>query len=187
MLLLLITAGSRGDVEPFAALARRANAAGHTAVLVAPDASGADLDDVEVRSLGVDYSVVIRENGVSPLTAMARFGRVVRPVMHGVIVNAARAALDERPDVIVAHPKVLSAGLIAERLGIPHHVAELVPALTPTAAFPAVGTITRDLGPLNRLTYRAAGAAAGMFARELAESRRVLGLPAAARAAPPAS
>jgi sterol 3beta-glucosyltransferase len=187
MRILLVTAGSRGDVEPFAALARRAAASGHEVRLAAPDRSGVDLDGIDVRSLEVDYSAMIESQGVSPLAAMRNLREVVRPVMRGVIVNAAHAAREFRPDVIVSHPKVLSAPLIADALGIPHVLVEMVPAMTPTREFPAAGTVTRSLGPLNRLTYRAASAAGAMFRAEVDEAASVMGAARPRRESAPAA
>ena len=54
MRLLLAAAGSRGDVEPFAALARRAVSAGHEVRMVGPDRSGVDLSGLDVVRMGVD-------------------------------------------------------------------------------------------------------------------------------------
>jgi sterol 3beta-glucosyltransferase len=175
MRILLATAGSRGDVEPFVALGERAQAAGHEVCLVAPDNSGADTGDLDVVSMGVDYSAMIENQGVSVAAAMRNYRSVVRPLMRAVIVEGARAAYDYRPDVIVWHPKVLSAPIVADALGVLHARVEIVPAITPTRAFPAAGTVTRSLGPLNRLTYRAADAAQSMFRRDLAEARSVIG------------
>jgi sterol 3beta-glucosyltransferase len=186
MRILLATAGSRGDVEPFAALARRALAEGHEVRLVAPDNSGTTIDGVDVVSMGVDYSRLIEEQGVSVTAALRSYRSVVRPVMHGVIVESAKAALDYRPDILLAHPKVLSAPLVAEALDIPFVRVEIVPAMTPTRAFPAAGTTTRDLGVLNPLTYRAAQASAGMFRGDLKEVAQLVGL-RRSRGAPPAA
>lgn len=185
MKILLVTAGSRGDVEPFMALARRAAASGHTVLVAAPDRSGVEVTGVDVRSLGVDFSAMIESQGVSPLAAMRNLREVVRPVMRGVIVNAARAAREFEPDVIVSHPKVLSAPLIADALGIPHVLVEMVPAMTPTREFPAAGTVTRSLGPLNPLTYRAASAAGAMFRREVDEAASVMGVARPRRSSAP--
>lgn len=187
MRILLVTAGSRGDVEPFAALARRAAASAHEVRLAAPDRSGVDLTGLDVRSLEVDYSAMIESQGVSPLVAMRNLREVVRPVMRGVIVNAAHAAREFRPDVIVSHPKVLSAPLIADALGIPHVLVEMVPAMTPTREFPAAGTVTRSLGPLNRLTYRAGAAAGAMFRGEVDEAASVMGVARPRRSSAPAA
>ena len=76
MRILLITAGSRGDVEPFVALARRAMDEGHTAQVAAPANSGAEAADVDYRSLGVDYSRMIQDQGVSALAAMRSYRRI---------------------------------------------------------------------------------------------------------------
>ena len=86
MRILLVTAGSRGDVEPFVALARRAAASGHTVLVAAPDRSSVDTNGIDVRSLGVDFSAMIESQGVSPVAAMRNLREVVRPVMRGVIV-----------------------------------------------------------------------------------------------------
>jgi sterol 3beta-glucosyltransferase len=174
MRILIATAGSRGDVEPFANLARRAIAEGHDVLLVVPDRSGVDLDGLDVASLGVDFNRMITDQGVSALGAMRSFRSVVRPLMRAVIVETAKVALDYRPDVVAAHPKILSAPLIAEALNIPHVLVETVPAMTPTSAFPAAGTVTRNLGRANRLTYRAAGMAAAMFRSEIDEAARLV-------------
>lgn len=176
MRILLATAGSRGDVEPFAALARRALARGHSVRLVAPDNSGAALDGVDVVSLGVDYSRMIETQGVSVGAALRSYRSVVRPVMHAVIVESAKAALDYRPDIVLAHPKVLSAPLVAEALQVPFVRVEIVPAMTPTRAFPAAGTTTHDLGMLNPLTYWVAQASSAMFRSDVNDAARLVGL-----------
>ena len=173
---LLVTAGSRGDIEPFLALARRLRRQGHDAVVALPDASGADASDLETLSLGADFTEVIRTQGVSPIAAMRSLRTVIRPLMRAVLVGAARAVHEVGPDVVVSHPKVLSAAMAADTLGIPHVVAELVPAMTPTREFPAAGTVSVDLGPLNRLTYAATAAGERMFSAELDAAAAELGL-----------
>ncbi len=175
MRLLLVTAGTRGDVDPFAVLARRALRAGHEVRLVVPDNSGVDTSGIDVASLGVDYSQWIQDQGVSLGAALRSYRSVVRPAMRRVMTESAIAALDYSPDVLVAHPKILSAPLVAEALGIPFVWVEMVPVLTPTRAFPAAGTISRNLGPLNRFTYRAVAGGSAMFRRELAEVAKLVG------------
>ncbi len=187
MRLLLLTAGSRGDVEPFAALAAAAAAAGHRVRLAAPEHSGADVDDVDTVGLGADFSAVIADQGVSVLAAARSYRTTVRPLMRRVITGAVDAALAFEPDIIAAHPKVLSAPLIAQALSIPHVLVELTPSVTPTRDFPAAGTVATSLGPLNRLTYRAATAASAMFREPLDEAARMLGMRAGRPTPPPAA
>ncbi|MEJ1154822.1 glycosyltransferase [Microbacterium marmarense] len=188
MKIMLITAGSRGDVEPFAAFARGAQAAGHKVRLALPDNSGVDLSGLDAISLGADFSAMIADQGVSPLTAMRSFRSTVKPVMRAVIVNSARATREFAPDVLMYHPKIVSAPLVADHLGIPHIVVEAVPVTTPTRAFAAPGTTTASLGgAVNKLTYQAMGAAAGMFREELSEAAALLGVSATSASAPAAT
>jgi sterol 3beta-glucosyltransferase len=172
---LLLTAGTRGDVEPFAHLSRELVRDGHDVVLAVPDRSGVDLDGIPVQSLGVDYASIIASQGVSPLQAARAMRTTVRPLMRTLFTTAACAVRDHRPDVVVHHPKVLSAPFTAESLGVPHLVVELVPSVTPTREFPAPGVVTRSLGPLNRLTYFAESASRRMFSRELRAAAREVG------------
>lgn len=187
MRMLLVTAGSRGDVEPFIAFARRAAAAGHTVRVALPDNSGARTAGLDVVSLNVDYSALIENQGVSAIAAMRTLGTVVRPIMRSVIVSSVRIALDWQPEVIVYHPKILSAPLVADHLGIPHVVVEIVPVLSPTSEFAAAGTTTANLGPFNKLTYRAAAASAAMFRRELDEAGALVGAAAKTPVSSPAA
>src|SRR3954463_10459995 len=141
MRLMFLTAGSRGDVDPFVALARRARAAGHEVRVgvtreFADHVRGAGLD---VAVLDGDYSALVAAQGVSARAALRSFRTVVRPMMVAILRSAADAALDFRPDVLVHHPKVLSAPVAAARLGIAHVLVEIVPTINPTRQFPAAG------------------------------------------------
>jgi sterol 3beta-glucosyltransferase len=187
MKILLMTAGSRGDVEPFAALARRAADAGHVVRLAAPDNHGVRIDGIDVVSLGADFGALIQSQGVSLGAAVRNYRTAVRPTMRSIVVGAARRAVEFGPDVVVWHPKVLSAPLIADAMGIPHVLAETVPTVTPTRAFPAAGIVAHDLGPLNRLTYLLAAGAARAFRRELGEAATVLGMRRPPRTSRPAA
>ncbi|WP_353828778.1 glycosyltransferase [Agromyces sp. SYSU T0242] len=174
MRFLLVTAGSRGDVEPFALLARRLSASGHSVRLIVPDGSAVDLEGIEAGSLGVDFNALIQAQGVSPVAAMRAMGERIRPAMATVFATAAREVVATRPDVVVAHPKILSAPDAAASVGSRMAWVETVPSLTPTREFPAPGVATRDLGPLNRATYAAARGAARMFRSELEAARATL-------------
>src|SRR5687768_14388526 len=169
MRIMLLTAGSRGDVEPFLALARRARDDGHDVRLgVTRDfVEVADGAGVDVAALDGDLTGVVAQQGVSAWAALRSYRSVLRPMMVAMLRSAAEAALAFRPDVIVHHPKVLSAPVAAARLGVPHVLVELVPTLTPTRELPAAGVTTVDLGRFNPLTYRALAGASRMFAGSL--------------------
>lgn len=188
MRMLLLTAGSRGDVEPFLALGRHAATRGHEVRL------GVTREFVDpVRAAGLDVAVLegdfadlVAQQGVSTWAALRSYRTVVAPMMAAVLRSAATAALDFSPDVLLHHPKVLSAPVAAARLGVPHVLVEIVPTLTPTRAFPAAGVTTVNLRPLNPLTYRAAAGATGLFAATLRSIRSDPDLPVRDASPPPA-
>ena len=185
---MLLTAGSRGDVEPFIALARRAHGQGHEVRLgVTRDfVAQARAAGVDVAALDGDMTALVTSQGTSAWAALRSYRSVVRPMMAAVLRSAADAAVAFGPDVVVHHPKVLSAPIAAAHLDVPSVLVELVPTLTPTREFPSAGVTTRDLGRFNPLTYRALSGAAGMFAGPLRDLRATLGVPVRGRLIAPA-
>ena len=179
MRIMLLTAGSRGDVEPFLALARRARDDGHDVRLgVTQDFLAAARDaGIDVAPLDGDLTRVVSQQGVSAWAALRSYRSVIRPMVVAMQRSAAEAALAFRPDVIVYHPKVQSAPVAAARLAVPHVLVELVPTVTPTREFPAAGVTTVDLGRFNPLTYRTLAVASRAFAGSLRELRGRLGVP----------
>lgn len=187
MRILLLTAGSRGDVEPFVALGLQALERGHEVCLgvtreFVDPVRAAGLD---VATLEGDFAGLVAQQGVSARAALRSYRTVVAPMMAAVLRSAAEAALAFRPDILVHHPKVLSAPVAAARLAVPHVLVEIVPTLTPTRAFPAAGVTTVNLGPLNPVTYRAAAGASRMFAATLRSIRSDLDLPVRGPLPPP--
>lgn len=179
----LATAGSRGDVEPFVALASALRRAGHAVRLAAPDDPVEG--DIDVVALGVSFAELGR--AVADVGGVRSFREHIRPAMRTLLLRAVEEAVSWQPDVIVAHPKLLTAAVAAERLDIPHLTVELTPVLTPTREFPAAGVLNRTLGPtINRLSYRASGLGERMFRAEIREARQRLGLRAARRLSPAA-
>lgn len=157
MRVLIFTFGTRGDVDPFAALAERLKTSGHVAALAAPEPyrdvvhSGAGFEP-----MATEMDRVMRA-GMAELGGPAQGWTLARQMLA-----AMRVSLDEQweiaqrvqPTLIVAHPKALGGLHIAERLGIPFVASLPLPFLTPTNAFP-VPFLARPLpGRLNRLTYQ---------------------------------
>lgn len=167
MRMMLLTSGTRGDVEPFAALARFASDCGHEVRLGVPDNSGVDLSGLDTVSLEVDFHRLVQAHGISPWTAVRHLRTEVGPGMRRMLAAAVRETLAFEPDIVVHHPKVLTAPAVAETLGVPHVVVEAVPVLTPTRQFPAPGVVNRDLGRFNCTTYAAVRGAERMFRRDI--------------------
>jgi sterol 3beta-glucosyltransferase len=165
--MMLLTAGTRGDVEPFFALARAAGARGHEVRTAIPENSGADTAGLDTVSLRMDFAQLVSDQGVSPRAAARTFKTVIRPAVGRLLSAAVEHIVAFAPDVVVYHPKVLSAPAAAQRLGIPSVLVETVPALTPTREFPSPIIPAASLGPLNRFSYLPARVATLMFRREL--------------------
>lgn len=173
MKILLLTAGTRGDVEPFLALARAGTARGHQIRIAIPDNSGADTANLDTVSLRMDFAQLIGDQGVSPRAAARTFRAVIRPAMSRMLLAAVEHIVAFSPDVVVYHPKVLSAPIAAESLGVPAVIVETVP-LTPTREFAAPFMSIASLGPLNRATFSAANAGPMMFRNELKTALKIL-------------
>jgi sterol 3beta-glucosyltransferase len=171
MRMMLLTAGTRGDVEPFAALARHAASRGHEVRLALPDDAVAP-DGVDAVRLGLDARRMLSPAGRTPW-ALARHVRTeVRPGMRRMLAAAVRETVGFRPDVVVHHSLILSAPMAADSLGVPRVLVEFAPVATPSARFPAAGgpTATRDLGARNRSTYAVPRFAARLFDADVARA-----------------
>ncbi len=153
---MVLTAGSTGDVEPFAALAGALARRGHAVTLVA-DAEFERLtpgEKVDFEAIRADFHSLLP----TPERKRPSIRGDVLPVIQGMLEDCWIAARAVRPEIIVAHQKTLAAPHLAERLGIPHVRALTVPMLTPTRAFAVPGLIRHDLGgALNRTSYRLVG------------------------------
>jgi sterol 3beta-glucosyltransferase len=154
--IMVLTAGSTGDVEPFAALAARLAGRGHRVTFAADAAFSrfAAPNEVEFAPIRADFRSLMptAERGRPKLRAD------VFPVIRGMLEDSWTVAKAARPQAIVAHEKTLAAPHLAEKLGIPHLRALTVPMLTPTREFPLPAILRHDLGgPLNRASYRLVG------------------------------
>jgi sterol 3beta-glucosyltransferase len=164
---LLLTHGTRGDVQPFLALARALDAAGHTGVVAGP-ASAAPLaagygvayrpvDDGPNALMGDPELDGVMDTGLRGLRGAVHTAALLRritPLMRRVHEDMAGVA-DERADVVV-HIPGMPGGHIAEHLGVPSVPVALQPSWVPTRAFPAPGVPWPRWmpGALNPLTYR---------------------------------
>ncbi|QHF24531.1 glycosyltransferase [Rathayibacter sp. VKM Ac-2804] len=171
MRMMLATAGTRGDVEPFAALARHAVARGHEVLLALPDDADAP-EGVDTVALGLDARRVLSSAGRTPWALAHHLRREVRPAMRRMLATAVRETIAFEPDVVVHHPLILSAPMAADALGVPRVLVEFAPVATPSERFPAAGgpTATRDLGAYNRHTYAVPRSAARLFEADVARA-----------------
>ncbi|WP_435009491.1 glycosyltransferase [Tundrisphaera lichenicola] len=195
MKILILGLGSRGDVQPFVALALGLTEAGHQVKL----ATGTDFREF-VEGRGVDYfpiradfSAMARsEAGKAAIEgksgkALATLKSSILPTFRRILDDSWAAA--EGAEAIVFHPKIVGAPDIAEKLGIPAFVALPMPMLVPTRAFPHPLLPVRNLGGVvNRLTYSLNQLGLIPFRKLIDRWRRdALGLPPRKRTIAPGS
>ncbi len=153
--ILLLTYGSRGDVEPFIALAVGLMRAGQPVRLAAPRvfAGLAAAHGVELLPLPGDpeqlaLSLTDRAGASFP-RQVARMVEHVFPLAIEVMASLERAARDAR--LIVHSFLMLDAGhTLARRRGIHDVSAQFFPVFASTSAFAAVGHPDLPLGPVYR-------------------------------------
>jgi UDP:flavonoid glycosyltransferase YjiC (YdhE family) len=184
------TLGTRGDVQPYVAIARGLMTAGCEVVL----ATAARFESF-VAARGVPFAPLPDDfldlmdtpegraalSGRNTLTWALRLVRQVRPMMRRLL-DAQWAAVGGA-DAIIYHPKALGSVHIAERLRIPAFCAFTLPGMTPTRAFPSPMLPFADLGPLNRLSHELFLRYANSLFREPVNRWReeMLGLPPSRR------
>jgi sterol 3beta-glucosyltransferase len=154
--IMVLTAGSTGDFEPFAALAERLGRRGHTVTLTADAGFERLAPDrpVDFAPIRADFQSLVP----TPERKRPSLRGEVFPVMRSMLEDSWTVARSRQPEVIVAHQKSLAAPHLAEKLGVPHVRALTVPMLTPTREFPLPGIVRHNLGAvLNRASYRLVG------------------------------
>ncbi|MBN2556375.1 MAG: glycosyltransferase family 1 protein [Anaerolineales bacterium] len=160
MKVVLLTYGSRGDVEPFLALAEGLMRAGHAARVVAP---GVFEDLAKKRRIpffplpgNPDRLVrdLVQEAGGNPILMVKVVSRFVLPLAADVMRTAMRACADS--DVIVHSFLMTNAGHeIAIKQRIPDFSAQFFPVFLPTEEFPGVVAPDLPLGAAyRRITHR---------------------------------
>jgi sterol 3beta-glucosyltransferase len=189
---LILTLGTRGDVQPFVALARGLTDAGHEAALAAPHrfarfvgergVTFAGIDDGPLRLMDGDADsgtvVDVASGGLSTKLALARRMRA----MFTAVLEDSWSVASEEPgagaDVLVHNGQVMAGQHVAERLGIPAVLASPIPVYVPTREFSWPGVAAPAWLPraLNRATYLGMKGPAMMFGR--------LGPPTGRRAPP---
>ncbi|GGU17036.1 glycosyltransferase [Lentzea flava] len=163
---LLVTHGTRGDVQPLLALAVALTNAGHEVLLAAPasfaEAVGAQgvefapLDDGPNRLMDDPVLKEAIEGGYrgvrGKITAWSTVQRI-KPLMAHVLRDLGAVARSCGADVVVHTPSV-PAQHVAELLGVPAVLATLQPGWVPTSAFPCpLLPLPRLPRFLNRATY----------------------------------
>lgn len=177
MKIYLAALGSRGDNEPFRALAVEADKAGHEVFFAHTSDFPRDPRALyEELELPGSLERIIAEQGVSVLRALMNYRSVMRPVLEGVWDTSTQQILDIRPDVVVYHPKVMTAALAAHAVGALAAEVDIVPTMTPTSDFPPAGVPAGIPQAWNKAAYSLVKAGLSSFASTLRKRADDLGV-----------
>lgn len=181
---LILTVGSRGDVQPYVALGAGLQSAGHSVTLAtleafAPLVAARGLAFYPIR--GEFLELLQTPAGKAALVGKGNplaLLRQVTPMLRRILDDALAAS--EGADLVIYHPKAMAGYSIAERHSIPAVLALPLPLFSPTAAFPSPILPVASLGPLlNRLSHRTMVALTSASVRGVVSRWRkeALGLP----------
>jgi sterol 3beta-glucosyltransferase len=165
MKISIISLGSRGDVQPYAALGVAMQARGHQVTLAT---HGNFKTFVEGLGLGFvalpgDSKAIIHDPAISRLVAAGKVYEFFAALKHRfapdklALEDAARVSAEGADIVIGTAVTDYLAQAVAEAVGAKFVWSDLAP-LTPTSAYPAFVFANGrfNLGPFNRLTHQVA-------------------------------
>ena len=162
MRIAIHTLGTRGDVQPYVALALGLKDAGHEVLIAAPTQF-----EAFVGTRGIGYAHLPGEflalletpeakaamAGSAGFTAGFKMMKQFKPIARKQLTAEWHAAQTFRPELMIYHPKAIAVPHIAEKLGCPAVLASPLPGFTPTREFASPLVPFRSLGPLNRLSH----------------------------------
>lgn len=188
------TLGTRGDVQPYLALALGLQAAGHEVLLAAPSQFEAFIGSRGIRFAHLPGEFLDLMETPEAKAAMSGSGgfaagfaliKHFKPIGRKELTLEWSAAKTFRPDLIIYHPKAIAAPHIAEKLGCPAVLASPLPGFTPTREFASPLVPFKSLGPLNRVTHRLMAGSGEAIFRGMVAEWRVSELGLKSRPAPP--
>ncbi len=192
MKIMLLTIGSRGDVQPYVALGKGLKAAGHTVTIATCERFRSFverhglhygfIDDEILRVVDSDQGKALMEDTqgiVRIIAANIKLARQIGPIQQRMLRQSWDVANELQPDLICFHPKGLLGPVIAEKLDIPGILTSPIPMLVPTGQYPCLGFPRLPLGAwYNRSTYRVVHLLIQLFAgRYVRAWRRETGTP----------
>jgi sterol 3beta-glucosyltransferase len=186
--ILIISLGSRGDVQPYVALGIGLQAAGHDVAFCTSASFESFIverglayhymndDFVELIRSDTGRKVIDDINGLAGTAkATAKLFKRIKPMFRSALADSWETAKAVEPDALIFGSKGLLAAPIAEKLHIPAMLAMPMPQFVVTAEMPSVGFPGLNIGGwYNRLTYRIVNLVMRLYGRMLRDIRREL-------------
>ena len=138
---LILTLGSRGDVQPYVALAGALKARGHDVTVATSRGFEALIEAGGARAapLSVDFQELLRAADINQalrsLRGKVKAFRASKDLMRQQLDDMWTIARDLQPNLIIYHPKAIVAPYLARALGGIAMPSFLQPAFTATGAF----------------------------------------------------
>jgi vancomycin aglycone glucosyltransferase len=179
MRILLVSHGTRGDVQPVVALGVALKARGHAVQLVAPSnfvtwVRGYGLD---IQSDGIDVEDLLRSarSGLQTLSWQMRYLTHNTPLLFEPVARASEGC-----ELIVCAGIQFAAASVAQWRNVPYAHVVFCPCATPNSASPPPNVHTQTLPRwINRLLWQAGGPLADLALRgPINRGRAALGLEA---------
>lgn len=152
MKILILTVGTRGDVQPYVAVGVGLHQQGHQVMICAPEKFQGFISDygldfapmpnaiLELLASQAGREAIEETQGAwGALRTMLKLIRQVKPIQEDIMQACWQAAQNFGPEGLIFHSKTLCGTHIAERLGIPVIMSLPLPAMIPTTAFPLLG------------------------------------------------
>jgi vancomycin aglycone glucosyltransferase len=177
MRILLVSHGTRGDVQPIVALGVALKARGHIVRLVAPAnfvtwVRGCGLD---MQSDGIDVEALLRSSGtgLQSLSWQMRYLSHTTPLLFEPVARASEGC-----ELIVCAGIQFAAASVAQWRNVPYAHVVFCPCATPNSATPPPNVHTQTLPRwINRLLWQAGGPLADLALRgPINRGRATLGL-----------
>ncbi|MEM8678444.1 MAG: glycosyltransferase [Planctomycetota bacterium] len=185
MKILILTIGTRGDVQPYVALGAGLARAGHEVVLCANSAFESFVTERGLRYAPMTNGLVdlleshevraLLERTTNLFNAIRTGRRLagrINPIWQQMVADCWSAVQQTEPDVLLFHAKLTPCVHFAEKLGIPAIMAPLVPLFVPTAQAPAMGFPSLGWGRYNRFTYRVVALLTNVFGNKMINAWR---------------
>jgi len=168
MNIFIVSAGSRGDVQPYIALEKGLKDAGHSVTVCTCSSIESFITDhgLNYGYMNDDFIKLVdseagretMESGgnifglIKSMVTLMKDTKVLNRVM---LIDAWIAVQAANPEVVIFHPKALAGSHIAEKLDIPAILAVPVPIIVPTVENVAIGFPNLKLGRwYSKLSYR---------------------------------
>lgn len=165
MKVLIATIGTRGDVEPFLALAVGLQERGHEVAICTSAKFHGRITAYNIKAFRLDSGLLdmldsdLGQASVASLNSLWGVARTipkvirqVGPIQQRMIDDCWQAMTLFRPDMVVYHPKLFSFPAFAAVTKIPVALAMLCPFQVPTSERPLFGPSLNKYA--NRATYR---------------------------------